>query len=485
MSLFGGEAEVSLTYFLDQEIEWDVNSSVDITKSFSWNVGLPPIRWYRVQGCCKYPTPAGDGLTPEENDGRSEGGGCDVIPFQTDDSLCTGSGGKVFYIQNIQARSLSELCEKLTNDRWVWEICSIKRWSRPYSNALISSDDQCNRLEEIPFSDVPECLEFALHTTGFVSMGVTTEIVDVIFRVEGSGGVYFGGTALAACQYFSYLGSGGIVFGDIYEPDEQYVGSGGVIFGGGEGGYSSTWLGEFDTEMGMESYVDGEEVVFGVVDAPPIEAPTTTIVTSCGICTEMPLLLHVHHNLEKSGVLSDFLLRNGQEIPAILPMYYSTRYSSWQANYHMRGLSEDNSGGEETWRVVFEWACVDEIGSQDLGGNAWKFSMLVVTKDLETGVDLDTRILISFPPDQICKKNKNINFDFSFNLDTKKIHVSTNLNMVVDVILLNDGIGLFKTKFWRQFPNFRVRLSENRNVGEVERKDIKPIFPEQELLVLV
>lgn len=677
---FGGSATVSLTYSLEQEIEWDVNATVDITKNVSWNIGLQPIRWYRVQGCCRFPTPSGDGLSEEENEGRGEGGGCDVIPFQSDDSMCTGALGRVQYIQNIPARSLGELCERLKNERWLWEICSIKRFSRTFSNSLVSADDQCNQLEEVPFSEIPECLEFALHTTGVVIVGMSVEVVDNIFITEGSGGIYFGGSgglvypsaegvggvtfggsAVIAAQYLSFVGDGGIIFGGDsssinsdyhYTPEGgivfggessiifdsyHYFGSGDLIFGGGgeitlnlpympsgqsdiypyfasinfsgdaaypirvlpeggvifggsgtyplkvlgEGGvifggessqvspswhyslasggvifggeapfetpdlafspdggqllfggdgeyrdssngefwylpsgeilfggvcdnfitqyrfisggplvfgggseYSSTWQGEFDVEMGMEAYAESEEIIFGVVDAPAIEAPSTVVVTNCGICTDMPLLLYVHHNLERSGFLNDFLLRNGQEIPQILPMHYSTRHSSWQANYHMRGLGEDNTGSEESWRVIFEWSCVGEIGSLDLGGNAWKFSMLVVRKNLETGVDLDTRILISFPPEEICKKNSNIDFNFSFSLDTGRLHVTTDLDIVVDVILLNDGIGLFKTKFWRNFPNFRIRLSENKNVGGVERKDIKPIFPDQEILVL-
>jgi len=460
--LTGGEALSDFSPQFDLVLEWQTRATIEIDKEFSWNTGLLPLRWYRVQGCCVFPTAAGDGI------GR-QSGGCDVTGIQTDDIKCVGATGKQQFIQNLVGSSVSDICQQLSDSRLNWEICSIKQWSRPADGSLVPPDDQCNDLKEVPYCEIPECLNFCIHTNSITNIGVTTYVIEAFASYVGSGGALTGGEALT-----SIVGGGG-----TEQSFFEYISDGGEVLTGGEALTSSSWDNDLLTTIGVTTYVENLEAVFGAgTDGPELELQTQVIGTSCGSCNSMPLVLYFFHNLVNESVLLNYMQRNGLELPNPLPMHYSSRLQSWVANFHMTGTSDDNLGSRETWRFSFEWSCVSSFGGNELGSSSWKFSMLVVRKNEFTGTDFDTRALVIFSPEQICLTTQNLGFDFSFKFNTLTKFVSNDSDIVPNVTLLTDTIGLFKSKFWTRTPNFTVRLSKANISNAVQRQDIYPIFPQ-------
>lgn len=461
--LTGGEALSEFSLIFDLDVQWQTRATIEIDKEFYWNTGTLPLRWYRVQGCCVFPTGAGDGV------GGGQPGGCDITGIQTDDIKCVGATGKQQFIQNLVGSSVSDICQQLTDSRLNWEICSIKRWSRPADGRLVEPDDQCNTLVDVPYCEIPECLNFCVHTNSITNIGVTTYVIESFVSHISSGVVITGGQAITSIV-------GGV---DTNQSFFEYVSDGGEVLTGGEALTSSSWDNDLLTTIGVTTYIENLEAVFGSgTEGPVLDLPTQLIGTSCGSCDSMPLVLYFFHNLSNESVFANYMQRNGLEMPNPLPMHYSARSQSWVANCHMTGTSDDNLGSTETWRFSFEWSCISSLGGEELGSSSWKFSMLVVRKNEYSGIDFDTRALIVFPPEQICLTSQNLGFDFSFKFNTVTKFVSNDSDIVPNTTLLTDTIGLFKSKFWARSPNFTVRLSKSNISNGVARQDIYPIFPQ-------
>lgn len=327
---------------------------------------------------------------------------------------------------------------------------------------------------------------------GGVTMGGEGVGTTASYHYAADGGVATGGAAdvrnsIGGTFWYNSAEPGSVAMGGSAEAGVKlwrYRPTGETVQVGGAAGITSTWQGIFTAYMGMGTDLDDVEVVYSPADdAPQFTSPTATVNTKCGECNAMPLVLYLTHNLENGNVLREFLLRNGLSLPASIPMRFSSRLGAWQGTLHYTGIADDNVSHTEQWRILFEWGCVDTLASQELGVNVWKFSMLATRKNLTTGMDFDTRIMIVFPAEQICLETDDLGFDFNFRLDTRRIFVKTELDIVVDVRLLYDNIGLFKSRFWVNTPDLRIRLSPNEQIEAVERQDIKPIFPPEPLLV--
>lgn len=454
----GGASPTRAIYRYRLPVSWDVRQKLTFAQKFTWDVGEQPLRWYRVQGVCQNPT-------------ARTGGGCSSLPFESNDSSCAGSMSKNSFFQNILARNLSEVCQYLSDVKWNWPISKIERWSRPADNRFLDPDDNCNKLENVDFSDVAECINFTVRTDNIVKMAMTVRVVENIMRYIASGGIEVGGAAETSTNGtegydFFYHAEGGIEVGGAAETR--------IIYDTG-----------YETNMGFTATIENLEMVYSDTDAPAFVSSERRVATSCGECDSMPQVLELSHNLELAAVFKDFCVRNSIEMPSVIPLHHSYRNDGWQGSLHYSGLADYNQSQTESWRFVFEWGCVDALGGQEFGTNIWKFSMSVLRKNLTTGEDFDTRLLIAFPPDQICADSTTIGFDFGFRLDTQKVFVKTDLDMVVDVRLLYDNIGMFRSAAWKKKPVLRFNVSENAEVNEYESQDIKSIFPPEKSLIPV
>lgn len=488
----------------DLDSEWTINEEVSYDLSIEWSIGEQLLRWYRVQGCCNYPTAAGSGL-PE---GPQYPGGCDVMGIQTDDMMCAGAIGKQQFIQNILARNLSEVCDELTRSRLNWQVCSIKRWSRPADALLVEPNDNCNLLEEVPFSDIPACIEFTLHTKGLVNIGVTVSIFEDVNvaanpNAGGSRKIYIGG---------SYLDGGNIVSGEATVAKLSFLGSatasipsGGTVPTSNEYYLSSTTkvelsgaatvshtsgsgapkdLQQYLTEVNVDVFVPTnannapeEEIIFGEpINTTTLAPPTDAVATSCASCTAMPLSLYLQHNLQYTSVLTDFLVRNGLTLPNILHLSYSSRLGLWVATLHFTGLSDDNANSE-SWRFTFDFDCTNEVGGESTGNSVIKLGITIVRKNLYTGIAHDTRIMTLFPSYDICGYIRNFYTDLNVSVNTKTTYVGNSARVVPDNVIFYDKIGLFTSSYWSINPELLLRFSRNSAEIKYDRRDISSILP--------
>lgn len=433
----------------DQEIIWGVDELISVTVPVSWDVGLGTQRWYRVQGCCLFPTSQGSGAGIS---GPFHPGGCDVSNFESTDSKCIGAGGKQLFIQNVLATSVGDVCRQLNKYNMKWQICSMQ----VYSNPAGPSQDSCNRLIDVPISSYPECIEVSLQTNALVEIKFTDKVYRS-FRYEGSGSVDASGSVLptGASSVSGYV----------------YPGSGGLVYGG-TGEITSSWKQLLEVEADFNF-----DVIFIEALAAPERTSSTlsgavkNISTVCGNCTAIPSILYSYLNVDKSYVLSRFIAKNSVAFPDHFPMYYNSLLRSWMSNYQVSGYGDS---GEERWNFVFSWTCLNQK-AEEPSTPYWKYSIFV-NRSLPH-IDFDTRVNIIFPPEELCRLIDNLSIDFSFSLNTITNYVENSLVDVTDYVVLTDGIGLFKDSNWAADPWLDVRLSRLLLAEQYETIDLSPIIP--------
>lgn len=440
----------------EQDLIWRINKKFTYDLDLGWSVGQGVLRWYRVQGCCKFPTKSGSGLST----GSQIAGGCDVIGLETDDAKCVGALGGQQFVQNILATGVADVCNQLKSGSLRWQVCSMKVFSRPASN-FIDPDPNCNTLTEIPFSGYPECLEISLDSDSLIKTIMSVKIHDTIFIENGSGVSVTGGSAVI---------TGNTENLSTYE----YVSIINPVLTGGEAFISSSWEQDFliSTKLSfsiikIDALFSNKETISSIV---PIN---DTVATLCGTCTAMPSSLYAFQNFSRSIILSRFLDRNSIDFPFYFPMYYSKVLKSWKSNYQISGVGDL---GKENWSFVFSWLCLDQK-FEEQSDPYWKFSMFINKHIASKNIDFNTNISITFPPKDLCLSINNLYFDFSFDLNTLTQYVRNDFTTVTDYVIMSDNIGLFKDAEWKSNPWLNLRLSRNTSRPLLQTLELSPIIP--------
>lgn len=190
----GGSSDTNVPVSLDFPVNWDINSSVDSTVTFNWNIGTGTLFYYQVLGECLTPTCQNSGVSQPNCHGKQQ------------------------FLQIVTAHNLAEVCEQLQQQMltypMIWPIKSIEQQTRPVYLPVTAQDSSlCNTLTNQDYRKVPECLIFTLRDQANVNMGMSVTIQDNFWVYTASGG-------LAA--------SGGVVSNDIDVPTP----SGGITMGG-------------------------------------------------------------------------------------------------------------------------------------------------------------------------------------------------------------------------------------------------------------
>ena len=122
---------------------WNVQSDISKTWSFQWDIGAPILYYYQVEGPCLVPDPS--------------------VDFNLADSCPR------YRIQTFAAYNLADLCVKyrlqFMNAPTKWPIKSIKRYSFPVfvsDDPVSIYDPTVNVFTEVPFCQIPECLDFCV-----------------------------------------------------------------------------------------------------------------------------------------------------------------------------------------------------------------------------------------------------------------------------------------------------------------------------------
>ena len=169
-------------YYFD--FNFDIYASFEFGQDFYFDVGELPLRTFRVVGVEYY--------------------NCDHIPF------CAIPNGLNRMFQEMAARNLSEVCQFLSDVNWTWPIADIQRSVHSIDSFISVGSTglninglpipSTNEFVSVPFSQIPECLQFTVVPTPAVAMGMSM-YVDTLFYMGGSGSVGISGFANTARRF--------------------------------------------------------------------------------------------------------------------------------------------------------------------------------------------------------------------------------------------------------------------------------------------
>lgn len=410
----------------------------NFVETFTWDVSLGVLRNWRVEGKCQ---PSNQPCPPTYNP----------------DSGCSAS--TMQFMMNVQAHSLTDLCERLKARNWVAPIKKIQVWSQPVNKSdwTASVDPNCNSLTTVDFSTVPECLDFTvdqdLSVTGVVGASVFFESY---FTYQASGGLSSGGgidSSSIVSSHWTYTASGGLTFGESASYSSPqfhvYVASGSLSTGGA----ISEDFGLLSTSGSIASSILDLGIIFGSQAAEALVPSTSQIEASCCTALNLPQILFVSHDLNRSEALTNFMRVNGFVLPPILSMMFSRTRNSWYTNMQFKGTSVDQIE-QQIWNIIFEFGCLTENAILGIPSDVWGFSILVRRKGLSTGrIDI-TRLVLEFEPTQICTAPGALKFDFTFNTNL----LTTSPSVVKTVVFL-DELSSFNGVSYRSNPNAAFEVS--------------------------
>lgn len=277
---------------------------------------------------------------------------------------------------------------------------------------------------------------------------------------EASGSIQLSGEADTPDNTFSYEGSGGIVLDSttiVKSSAWHWESSGNAIFVVGGADYKASDLGTFFQTGGFDMVVSNIIISFQNDQHLGDAVGVTENIRQCG-CLSVPLTINFEHNFVRDNILAQFLRRNNLSLPSILHLDFNRINSSWQTNQHFKGFSAD-SNTRETWDIVFELQCTSLIGSLEIGRNIWKLSVQFFRRNLNTGEDFDTRIIVGVLPEPICQTNAN-ELKFTVTYDTQSDAALISPNATIYQSSIFDNIGLFKKPSWIQNPELVLTISQ-------------------------
>ena len=334
---------------------------------------------------------------------------------------------------------------------------------------------------------------YVLGASGEVEVyGEVGEVKSSAWSYTGSGSVLTDGEArisyfpvMSGTITMSGLGVVNLILGEAM--------TGGIVMGGGigpalsagwgwtmdggivmSGKHAGSWLGNFYAFAdGGEAEISYVEIEFRNIEAGDLEPSSSVVVVDCG-CGDLPLTLNFISNIAQNNVLSDFLQRNGYTLARETTLRYQRGY--WRQHLHFIGYGSHSVS--EKWTIVYEWGCVDTVGAEEIGTKQWQFSMLVRRKDMVLGTDSDTRYLVTIPAYESlspCVDGNTLDVEVILNTQTGDTSL---LKGVPDDVIFSDGIGLFKTPGWIDYPSASFRIRELPLEDLSPTYDISTIFPD-------
>ena len=350
---------------------------------------------------------------------------CSDTGVDPQDSSCgEGISGQQSLL-TLSATSLSELANKIkTSSANKWPIKSIKKFSRPVRTTDIAADEargidhSCNKLEEIDgFCRMPEFKDLCFPSSDILVAYIGMSVVEIVV------------TEFVETPIVSVL--------------------------------------SVETSAEPTSSV-----------SVPITISQPNINVSCG-CNPIPPFIYTTNNLFSNNALADFMKRNKKTIPSNANLRFNSFDNTWRNSYSFFGIGENDA--PETWRVIYEWACENEVAGESYSNFIWKYS-LFVKRSTSLG-DLETRILYVFSTDPICQGN-NKSLNFSFLADTANNgSATTSPGTAVSMTTFYDRIGLFSSYFWQKRPLLSVVVSAFQTQNKTTVLDISSIFPPQSQLL--
>ncbi len=179
-----GSAGTRHNLVIDLNVPWRVRGRITLEKQLIWDTGRLNEYFYRVTG-------------------------------KQRENVCPPIGAECcsFFVVNVHARTIEDLCQKLKEQNFIWPVERVERFSRPAESLVIAEDlangitYDCNELIEVEICSIPLCEEFCIDADAVVSMGLTCQalFVNAEFTTEtnldldeGESSLTISGTALAS-----------------------------------------------------------------------------------------------------------------------------------------------------------------------------------------------------------------------------------------------------------------------------------------------
>lgn len=427
------------------------SASIDFDSSttFTWDISQGVLRSWRVEGKCQtknsvYTTTVNQDL------------GCPV-------------NSSMQYFTNVQAHSITDLCQKLKQREMLGPIKKIQMWSLPVNKSDWTSSDNpnYNKLTSVDFSKIPDCIDFTVDFELSVNANVSASsflITDYSYAASGGLGV-IGRAIPPVASYYAYTASGKLNLGNgvaVTSPQYYgYIASGGLLTSGLVDAYGSDYgILSVSGKMSMTSSDVG--IIFGTTSASVLSASTTQISATCCTSLNLPQILLARHELNRSSQLSNFLKVNGFVLPQVVNLMYSRNRNSWYYSKQFRGNAVDQNF-RENWSIVFEFGCLTENPTLGVPNDVWGFSVLVRRENLTNSRIDVTRLVLEFDPVTVCNISGSLKFDFAFN----KLLLTTSPSVVRTVVFV-DEVGAFNGSSYTLNPValFEVSVaSPNLGVG--------------------
>ena len=411
-----------------KSFSYNYTFSASFSKEFTWKTGNLSSYWYQVRGCCK---------STFQN---LPGSGCP--PIRTDDAKCNDV--PTTYFQTILSNSVSEICQELTSSNWNWQLCSVKKWSRPAENLYVDPNDECNVLQEVSFKDIPECQSLISNDVYFNFKFKTT----VHPSYSGSGFISFSNGSLPSGTT-TYRCSGCIT--SFIAPEED------VIFTENDITPTETPISAPNLSYHEQVVIEAESNSVDISLINDLVVPVPYVNSQCPGCNQIPSKLYFQNNLINLGSFSNFIYLNNKEFNTNFELVHSRLSNSWTKKFYYESSSEK-------WYLSFDLACVNV----SLAAYYWRFAMTF--KRIYSEIEYDSRLVVQIPSEFVCAYSNK--FEFKFNFDVINKYLFTNINYFGDGFVFYDKIGLFNSKYWYNNPKAIISIREEQIIDSIARKII-------------
>ena len=417
-----------------------VDANVELKLVLPFNAGTLPTYTYRFEASC--------GAYDDQNK---------IVPAQTLGESCSAA---IQTFVNVGSDTITNACLQLLDAGYDFELTSVKRWSKP--TVFEAGPFQDGVFEDITnYCSDPACFQFCVNYR--VNVAVTAIMLAITDKDEilGSGLFNLDGTAGIRFSKFTTTGNGLFeLYGDaqasqIGGSEGQYYTGSGSFESFGLADYDSSDKGILNTDISADiTVISLQPFVVATSGATLVGSQGSSSVSQCG-CISIPYETAFSHNLTKESEFTKFIKRNNFTIPPKIIFYYNDKISKYVGNLKYNGLST-TSNNLEKWEIVFELACTGYYNEFSKLYD-WNFS-ISFKKTPNNSNSIDTKVVLLFKSSNICPLN-GASFDFraDANLSTKLLTVNGN-TFLVNSVIVNDRIGLFKSVAWTSDPVLSLQV---------------------------
>lgn len=290
------------------------------------------------------------------------------------------------------------------------------------------------------------------------------------FKYQFSGNLIIAGESFVPRKISKYFAAGGVFLIGSSRSKKQnwkWVSDGNALLITGQAAIKSGSVSVpnqiFDFSMSLLKM----DVYFAGIDKQDAEG-NVDFFNKCG-CFDLSSTMTLTHNFAIDNIFAKFLIRNNFAISKNLELRYNKVNDSWQNNLHYKGIS-GLGNYPESWNVVSEISCSNNIGGTVLGSRLWKVALQFSRNNLLTGDSYETRVVVAVLPDDYCLTSAN-RLEFEINYDTQSDLAVSNPSATIYQNTIYDNIGIFKNRAWIESPDLILKVTQS--LAETSRKRVR------------